>query len=102
MAGLFILSVFLTWFVLCVVIGFWAHSKGRFGFGWAVISLMLSPLVGGFIVAILPKAGKAAIPRDEVGNTITDKTHRRCPDCRDIVRRDARKCKHCGATLVPQ
>jgi hypothetical protein len=29
-------------------------------------------------------------------------THVRCPDCRELVRMDARKCKHCGADLVPQ
>lgn len=26
----------------------------------------------------------------------------RCPECREIVLRDARKCKHCGSTLTPQ
>lgn len=25
----------------------------------------------------------------------------RCPDCRELVRADARKCKHCGSTLQP-
>lgn len=25
----------------------------------------------------------------------------RCPTCREVVRRDASRCKHCGETLVP-
>ncbi|MCU0920185.1 MAG: zinc ribbon domain-containing protein [Burkholderiaceae bacterium] len=25
----------------------------------------------------------------------------RCPDCRELVRGDARKCKHCGSALTP-
>jgi hypothetical protein len=29
-------------------------------------------------------------------------THVRCPDCRELVRNDARKCKHCGTALIPQ
>ncbi len=29
-------------------------------------------------------------------------THVRCPDCRELVRRDATVCKHCGIKLVPQ
>lgn len=29
-------------------------------------------------------------------------THVRCPDCRELVRNDARKCKHCGCNLIPQ
>lgn len=90
------------WVALCFVIAYWAHTKGRFAFGWFVISLMLSPLIGGLIVAILPKAGKAAIPRDELGNPITPETHVNCPDCRELVRKDARKCKHCGTVLIPQ
>ena len=32
----------------------------------------------------------------------TPETHVRCPDCRELVLRDARKCKHCGSALVPQ
>lgn len=93
---------FLTWFVLCILVGYWAHTRGRFGLGWGIISLMLSPLIGGLIIAILPKAGKAALPRDEMGNTISPDTHVHCPDCRELVRKDARKCKHCGSALMPQ
>ena len=29
-------------------------------------------------------------------------THVRCPECRELVIRDARKCKHCGCALIPQ
>lgn len=29
-------------------------------------------------------------------------THVKCPDCRELVLKDARKCKHCGCSLVPQ
>lgn len=30
-----------------------------------------------------------------------DASQIRCPECRELVRHDARKCKHCGATLTP-
>jgi hypothetical protein len=29
-------------------------------------------------------------------------THVRCPDCRELVLKDARVCKHCGCRLVPE
>jgi hypothetical protein len=29
-------------------------------------------------------------------------THVKCPDCRELILKDARKCKHCGCNLVPQ
>jgi phosphoglycerol transferase MdoB-like AlkP superfamily enzyme len=35
-------------------------------------------------------------------NTPTLETHVRCPDCKELVRKDARVCKHCGCKLVPQ
>jgi len=96
------MEILIGWVALCFAVAAWAHSKGRFAFGWFIISLMLSPLIGGVIVAALPKVGKAALPRDEAGQPITDQTHVRCPDCRELVRRDARKCKHCNTALVPQ
>lgn len=33
--------------------------------------------------------------------TSTD-TQVKCPDCRELVLKDARICKHCGCALVPQ
>ena len=30
------------------------------------------------------------------------RTHVRCPECRELVRMDATRCKHCSAPLVPQ
>ncbi len=31
----------------------------------------------------------------------TPETHVRCPDCRELVMKDAKVCKHCQAKLVP-
>ena len=31
----------------------------------------------------------------------TPETHVKCPDCKEFVLRDARKCKHCGTALIP-
>jgi len=32
----------------------------------------------------------------------TPETHVKCPDCKELVRKEALKCKHCGCKLVPQ
>lgn len=29
------------------------------------------------------------------------RTHVRCPDCQELVLKEARKCKHCGTALTP-
>lgn len=32
----------------------------------------------------------------------TPQTHVRCPDCKELVRKDANVCKHCRCRLTPQ
>ena len=51
----------------------------------------------GLILAIaLPGLAAAGTPAGP-----TPATHIKCPDCRELVLKDARKCKHCGSQLVP-
>lgn len=92
---------FIVWLCLSIAIGVAASNKGRSGAGFFLLSLLLSPLVGGvFVLACANlKTQPAALAADEVP---TAQTHVRCPDCRELVRMDARKCKHCSAPLVPQ
>lgn len=40
--------------------------------------------------------------RKQVAEANEARMHVRCPQCRELVRRDAVKCKHCGAELTPQ
>ena len=35
-------------------------------------------------------------------NQPNEDTHLKCPDCRELIFKDARKCKHCGCKLIPQ
>ncbi len=92
----------LFWLVGAIVVAVIASNRGRSGFGWFLLSLVLSPLICLILVLALGKTGAAAAPRDEAGQVITTESHVRCPDCRELVRRDARKCKHCGTALTPQ
>jgi hypothetical protein len=36
------------------------------------------------------------------GATPSPDTHVKCPDCRELILKDAKKCKHCGCDLIPQ
>ncbi len=95
------MEIILGWLGFAVVVALIASSKGRSGFAWFLVSLIFSPLVGGILVLVLPRVGLTAAPRDEVGQLITPETHVRCPECRELVRGDAHKCKHCGTALIP-
>lgn len=63
------------------------------------IAAMVLGLIGvvSLIGAALLEAVNAMQPEKP-----TEQTHVRCPDCRELVLHDARKCKHCGCTLIPQ
>jgi len=44
----------LLWFVLAFVIGVAAERRGRSGFGWFLLAVLLSPLIAGILLAVLP------------------------------------------------
>jgi hypothetical protein len=46
--------IVLLWFVLAVVVGVAASHRGRSGGGWFFLALILSPLIGFLILAVLP------------------------------------------------
>lgn len=91
------MELFLFWFVGAVVVGIIANARGRSGFGYAALSLILSPVIAVVLVLALPNL----VMKSSTGETITQYSHVRCPDCRELVRRDAVKCKHCGSALTP-
>jgi choline-glycine betaine transporter len=98
-----LVDYFLYWIGLALVVGIAAGHRGRSGVGWFFLSLLISPLLGGLLfLAVGGKAVQQPVVLDASGQTITGDTHMRCPECREIVRRDARKCKHCGAALSSQ
>jgi hypothetical protein len=82
------------WFLCAIVSAIIASSKGRSTFGWFLLGCLIS-FFAIILVAVLPsKKVDTAGPSPD--------THVRCPDCRELVYKDARKCKHCSTTLIPQ
>lgn len=93
----------------CLVFGvFWFLYKQLYG--WAVISLLVAVITGGFSWLVFPffanrlhwdtLTRQGWVPAELAGDyVISDKTHWRCPDCREIIRKDARVCKHCRTLL---
>jgi len=87
----------LFWIGLAIVIGMAAGSRGRSGFGWFLLALVISPLLALILIALMPSlarpAGAEAAP--------TTATHVKCPDCAELILKEARVCKHCGCKLTP-
>jgi hypothetical protein len=79
-------------------------NKGMKGSGWIEFVLYLCYIVPGIIYSIWRRSGSAVCPKCKSATLIAVDagTHVKCPDCRELVLKDARKCKHCGCALVPQ
>lgn len=86
------MEVFIIWFVLSILVGLYAGSRGRGSGNWFVVAMLLSPLIGLIFLAVLPNLN--GIPNDD--------THTKCPDCAEPILREAKVCKHCGRRLVAE
>lgn len=90
------MELFFIWILGAAVVAAIAAARGRSTLGWLVLGLLLSPLLMGIVVLALPSL-KGRNGPDE----INPRTHGRCGACMEWVRKDARKCKHCGTDLNP-
>ena len=86
------MEIFLGWFIFALLVGLLAGSRGRGSGNWFVLAMLISPLLAVIALALLPNLKGQPSPD----------SHVKCPDCRELVLIDARKCKHCGAALTPQ
>jgi hypothetical protein len=87
------ITAILFWFACAIVTAIVASSKSRSGLGWFLIGCVFG-VFSLLLIGLMPS--KKIDPLAP-----SPKTHVRCPDCREFVYKDARKCKHCGTTLIP-
>ncbi len=88
------------WIVFSVLIGALASSWGRNGLGYFAGSLVISPLLA---VLVLLAQGRANADSTDTttgsssGRSVPFENQRKkCPDCAERVKLEARVCKHCG------
>jgi hypothetical protein len=88
----------------CSACNMYFPHKGKKGNGWVELILYLFYIVPGVIYSIWRRSGGGVCPKCKSASLISAAagTHIKCPDCRELVLKEARKCKHCGCTLVPQ
>jgi Na+/H+-dicarboxylate symporter len=85
----------IAWLIFAVLVGVYASSKGRSGFGFFLIAALLSPLIG-FIIALVvsPIGSKVEQNALEAGDM------KKCPSCAELVKIEAKLCKHCRTELA--
>ncbi len=101
------MEIILIWLVCAVVTAIIASAKGRFGFGWFFVGLLLG-IFGLILIACLPSKNPVRVayaPPEPAAKQfkplfVEDNT-KACPDCGESVLKVANVCKHCGFRFSP-
>lgn len=88
-----------VWLLASVLVAVFAGTKGRSVVGAFLASILLSPLIGLIVVAASKSKGQLDESAARRGRS---RTHRPCPKCAEIIRREATKCPQCGEALTPE
>lgn len=93
------MEFFVIWILLAGVTAIIAANRGRSAFGWLLLGICFG-VFALILVVVLKPIGRAA-PMPGLDTPHPD-THVKCPDCAELIRKEARVCKHCGCRLKPQ
>lgn len=76
-----------------------ASNKGRSALGWFFLGCLFGIFALIVIAVISSNKPAAALPGDPGFAPKEDQV--RCPECRELILAEARKCKHCGSAVIP-
>ena len=85
------------WIGFAIAVGIWASNRGRSGFGWFLLSCVISPLLAAIFLAVTKNHAEPKLSSVKPNEL----THAKCSQCAEFVLPEAHKCKHCGAVLNP-
>ena len=85
-----------VWLLGSILVAVWAHAKGRSAGLALAIGLIFSPVMAAIVVAVWTPGPERDYQAARAGRS---KDLRVCPQCAEMVRVEAMRCKHCGAAL---
>lgn len=84
----------IVWIFCGVLGGVIGSSKGRKGLGYG-LGFLLGP-IGLLIMAVMPE-DKTAIAEQAIATN----QERKCPFCAELIKAEAKVCKHCSREVTP-
>ena len=85
----------IIWVVFGVITMIVMQNKGRSGCGGFALGFLLGPF--GLIAALVLSADHRGLEK----KALEGGDMRKCPQCAELIRREAKKCRFCGSEVPP-